>query len=736
MFNKHTSKQLGHHRRQRSERITPLIIGYSQPNNTLEPGTVVNMVSASSDPVEFDSRNPEIYHLAAKTRPTSPIASARLTKTGRRSKVVKGMPVYHCECGKTYTRAEHLRRHQQNHKAGAFECNVLGCGRAFYREDLLGRHKTKHNDSCEPLERSTIMSAESVSTASMHNADDEKDAEELQFKSFDTQQATMCEWNQQFHEIPVLAGKDNFIPTSLGLAKTGDIGPSLIQPFSPLEVECSDAYSPQIMAYPLMPDPALSSTSRSRPSSFEKVHGEPHLHANAYQPYPANSGSRRPSISSIHPRHSQGTSANSYRLYPTPESSVSSDQSNKGLCPYPTCGRHFRDLKAHMLTHQNERPEKCPIPTCEYYTRGFARKYDQNRHLLTHHRGILVCGFCSGFGGSVEAEKSFNRADVFKRHLTSVHGVEQTPPNARRKGAKESKRSSYSNVRDISGMCSTCSATFANAQTFYEHLDDCVIYAVQHAQVSEAGCASEQDHPDEEAQHQEAHIPMAGYHDVVSMTDMTATPSGRRESNCLLSTVETSSDGASISAQATTRSELMHDHAAVAPKEFESDCIEINDAITSMSERTHASEESPCVPEQVGSMTPQTDSRSEIDTPMSLEVDEPCTTTDLFARAEADLRRFELGIRLLEQHGDSACDIISSAATGSLAQVVGDCGDNCQHAVDQSEEMEGDSSDRTTSCAGASSSGETTTPKSPNKADRETICLLFSERSRPTVLRY
>lgn len=136
-----------------------------------------------------------------------------------------------------------------------------------------------------------------------------------------------------------------------------------------------------------------------------------------------------------------------------------------------------------MLTHQNERPEKCPIPTCEYHTKGFARKYDKNRHTLTHYKGTMVCGFCPGSGSA--AEKSFNRADVFKRHLTSVHGVEQTPPNARRKSpAAAASKKVYS--RDVSGMCSTCGITFASAQDFYEHLDDCVLRVVQQADPSEA----------------------------------------------------------------------------------------------------------------------------------------------------------------------------------------------------------------------------------------------------------
>jgi hypothetical protein len=96
-------------------------------------------------------------------RSTSP-SEVNRTKTGRVSKAAKGQPVHHCHCGKTYTRAEHLRRHQQNHKPGAFPCDVPGCVRAFYREDLLTRHKLKHE---EPLE--------SVDFLDPHDLGDEPD---------------------------------------------------------------------------------------------------------------------------------------------------------------------------------------------------------------------------------------------------------------------------------------------------------------------------------------------------------------------------------------------------------------------------------------------------------------------------------------------------------------------------------------------------------------------------------
>lgn len=96
-------------------------------------------------------------------RSTSPSGSSniKLTKTGRVSKATKGQRVHHCEdCGKTYTRNEHLRRHQQNHKPGAFPCDIPGCGRSFYREDLLTRHKARHGDPENPPSRRESLVSE------------------------------------------------------------------------------------------------------------------------------------------------------------------------------------------------------------------------------------------------------------------------------------------------------------------------------------------------------------------------------------------------------------------------------------------------------------------------------------------------------------------------------------------------------------------------------------------------
>ena len=205
--------------------------------------------------------------------------------------------------------------------------------------------------------------------------------------------------------------------------------------------------------------------------SRHKGNPSPHL----YQPYPPQNTGRRLSTSSIQSRQSISSR----------RSDEDGENKGRGTCPRADCGRVVRDLRSHMLTHQSERPEKCPIVTCEFHKKGFARKYDKNRHTLTHYKGTMVCGFCSGAGSALE--KTFSRADVFKRHLTSLHGVEHTPPNGRKKSPLVDKKNShYNNPHgNVGGKCSTCSCTFASAQEFYEHLDDCVLRVVQETDPSE-----------------------------------------------------------------------------------------------------------------------------------------------------------------------------------------------------------------------------------------------------------
>ncbi|KXH60698.1 hypothetical protein CSAL01_13237 [Colletotrichum salicis] len=256
------------------------------------------------------------------------------------------------------------------------------------------------------------------------------------------------------------------------IAPLGSSYPSLIHPDISRPM-MSNFQNPN--QYPT--SPALSPSSQSM-SMVRNGSQSPFLHSGFQQqqqfsPYATPADARRPSLHSFPSTYSDG---NNY----------SGDEGKeKQRCPHPECGKVFKDLKAHMLTHQTERPEKCPIVTCDYHVKGFARKYDKNRHTLTHYKGTMVCGFCPGSGSA--AEKSFNRADVFKRHLTAVHGVEQTPPNSRKKSSSANSGKKLAGYPpDATGKCSTCSQTFSNAQDFYEHLDDCVLRIVQQEDPSEA----------------------------------------------------------------------------------------------------------------------------------------------------------------------------------------------------------------------------------------------------------
>ncbi|KAI0015173.1 hypothetical protein F4780DRAFT_109146 [Xylariomycetidae sp. FL0641] len=67
--------------------------------------------------------------------------------TGRVSRAKKGVPVHTCEIcrpPKTFTRAEHLRRHQLSHGNPRYQCTHPGCDKAFHRPDLLARHAQRH----------------------------------------------------------------------------------------------------------------------------------------------------------------------------------------------------------------------------------------------------------------------------------------------------------------------------------------------------------------------------------------------------------------------------------------------------------------------------------------------------------------------------------------------------------------------------------------------------------------
>lgn len=65
-------------------------------------------------------------------------------KRGRQSRAKKGKPVHKCDrCTKIFTRNEGLERHKLSHEPPKFHCQYEGCGRQFYRKDLLDRHENR-----------------------------------------------------------------------------------------------------------------------------------------------------------------------------------------------------------------------------------------------------------------------------------------------------------------------------------------------------------------------------------------------------------------------------------------------------------------------------------------------------------------------------------------------------------------------------------------------------------------
>ncbi|UNI24443.1 hypothetical protein JDV02_010186 [Purpureocillium takamizusanense] len=345
-----------------------------------------------------------------------------------------------------------------------------------------------HDDSDMRLPSSSLSSASAPSAPSSAIGSPQSNHGQL---------GGVAEWNAQGMAVqPSIVGNDYITGTeyfpgtsmedlgafNFAASQTKTfVDPSLIHPEiarPPMAISPYDGHF-QHAPNPFVPSPSVSSSPQ--PNLLRTNSSSPYLHNGPFQagfagsPYgaPMDTGRR---VSMPGGFISPGSA----------EYHSNDETKEKQRCTYPDCGKVFKDLKAHMLTHQNERPEKCPIQTCEYHVKGFARKYDKNRHTLTHYKGTMVCGFCPGSGSP--AEKSFNRADVFKRHLTAVHGVEQTPPNSRKKtptGVSAGKKlTGY--APDATGKCSTCSQTFSNAQDFYEHLDDCVLRIVQQEDPAEA----------------------------------------------------------------------------------------------------------------------------------------------------------------------------------------------------------------------------------------------------------
>ncbi|KAL4927315.1 putative C2H2 finger domain protein [Aspergillus undulatus] len=73
-------------------------------------------------------------------------------------------------CGKSYSRAEHLYRHQLNHAPKQiYRCDFPDCYRSFVRQDLCVRHRERHTTQGSQLQkRDTFAQAASINTGLTH----------------------------------------------------------------------------------------------------------------------------------------------------------------------------------------------------------------------------------------------------------------------------------------------------------------------------------------------------------------------------------------------------------------------------------------------------------------------------------------------------------------------------------------------------------------------------------------
>jgi hypothetical protein len=104
----------------------------------LTPLSRISLILNFSPQTKLDSESPNSKMAPASSRSSS-ISSSSSTKS-KYSEVKKKFCCSFPQCGKSFSRSEHLHRHALNHKDGNNTC--LRCSAHFRRRDLLGEsHK-------------------------------------------------------------------------------------------------------------------------------------------------------------------------------------------------------------------------------------------------------------------------------------------------------------------------------------------------------------------------------------------------------------------------------------------------------------------------------------------------------------------------------------------------------------------------------------------------------------------
>ncbi|CRG86916.1 Zinc finger protein YPR022C [Talaromyces islandicus] len=81
-------------------------------------------------------------------------SDSKKRKRNRKAPPDRKFDCQHEGCGKSYSRAEHLHRHQLNHTPKQiYRCDFPDCFRSFVRQDLCIRHRERHNTNGSQLQK-------------------------------------------------------------------------------------------------------------------------------------------------------------------------------------------------------------------------------------------------------------------------------------------------------------------------------------------------------------------------------------------------------------------------------------------------------------------------------------------------------------------------------------------------------------------------------------------------------
>ncbi len=101
------------------------------------------------------------------------------------------------------------------------------------------------------------------------------------------------------------------------------------------------------------------------------------------------------------------------------------------------------DLNRHKLTH--ERPKKCQIKTCEFFTRGFPTSQERDRHMRDRHSDAPPLFHCHFQPCNYTSKRESN----CKQHMEKSHGWKY---DRSRHSSRRNEDGGNASVADVTGM--------------------------------------------------------------------------------------------------------------------------------------------------------------------------------------------------------------------------------------------------------------------------------------------